>query len=297
LKNTILSVLVFLVLSDVSAQNSQRDSFKRNSFWTENLFIGPIKGKFKYQLDYQYRRMSDASDAEGASLNMFKNPAQHVYRPWVHYQMNDNVRFSISPLGFWETYTPAVEAGGVKKIQPEYRICPQVTLNNKFGRMSIDQRYRYEYRMFGLKVPDTSNNEFGYAQGHEFSGLANKNRFRYFIRATIPLGNHQKLEEKTLYIVAWNEIFLGFGGNTNNDKIWDQNRTFCLLGYKPKMDVPMRFEAGYGLQYANRFSSSSSNGVLTETGHHLEKNNIFQVFVIFENFNKLFVRKKEEPKP
>jgi len=120
-----------------------------------------------------------------------------------------------------------------------------------------------------------------------------KQRLRYFLRMIVPLGKHTKLEDKTFYIIAWNELFMGIGKNTNNDKIWDQNRSFCLLGYKPKMHIPMRFEIGYGLQYVNRFSSTFTNGTLVETGNKVEKNNILQVYVIFEDFNKLLSRKRD----
>jgi hypothetical protein len=288
-----ITLWTIFYLPETSAQVPQRESFSRNSFWTETVINGMIKNKWRYQLDYQYRRMSDASNITNASGNLFKNPFQHVYRPWLHYQMNDNVRLSISPLGFWETFTPAVEGGGQKKVQPEFRICPQLTLSNKIGRVSVDQRYRYEYRILGTKVNYTVNNEFAYSEGATFPLSARKNRVRYFVKATVPLGKHQKLEKNTFYLTGWNEVFLGFGDHTNNDKIWDQNRTFLLLGYKPDMKMPMRFEVGYGLQYANRFASSIQNGVLTESEAKLEKNNLLQFYIIVENLNEVFhLRKK-----
>ncbi len=297
MKKMIFLCLGLTLTTSMFSQNtvSPRTSFNRNSFWTETLFNGGITEKWRWQMDYQYRRESDASDATNASSNLFKNAYQHVYRPWIHYQLNPNFRFSLSPLGFWETFTPASESGGTQKIQPEFRICPQLTLSSKIGRIAIDQRYRYEYRLLGNKVANTANNEFGYTQGDDFLNSNVKNRVRYFVRATIPLGNHQKLEDDTFYITTWNEVFMSFGKNTNNDKIWDQNRTFCLLGYKPKMDLPMRFELGYGLQYANRVSSSVSTdangGITTETSNKFEKNNILQMYVIFEDVNKLFRHK------
>lgn len=289
--------------SSLFAQNNAeapRSSFSRNSFWTETVINGRITDKWKWQLDYQYRRQSDASDVKDASKNPFQNKFQHVYRPWVHYQMNENIRFSLSPIGFWESFTPPGEAGGVTKIQPELRICPQITLTNKIGRVIIDQRYRYEYRLLGKKVNEEAGNEFGYHQGANFDGAFSKNRARYFLRATVPLGKHTKLENNTFYITTWNELFVAFGKNTNSDKIWDQNRTFCMLGYKPNMDFPMRFELGYGLQYANRISSSldqtsvPGTTLTKETGNKIEHNNILQVYVIFENFNELFKSKKKK---
>lgn len=288
--------LLFVLLLSVSA-NAQtpapRQYYSRNSFWTETVLNGTIKGKVKWQLDYQYRRSSDASDVTNASGNPFKNAFQHVYRPWVHYQLSESIRLSLSPLGFWESYYPATESNGVRKIQPELRICPQVTVANKIGRVAIDQRYRFEYRMIGNKVTDANTNEFGYGQGFDYPMSARKFRFRYFFRAIVPLGNHTKLEANTWYINTWNELFLGLGHNVNNDKLLDQNRTFCLLGYKLNTQVPLRLEAGYGLQMAPKFAGSlNASNDLVETSNKLEKNNILQLYIIVEDFNKLFKLKK-----
>ncbi len=281
-------ICILFIAGAAVAQDNSRKTYYRNSFWTETILNGPIHKKFKWQLDYQYRRMSDASDVANASGNMFKTSYQHVYRPWLHYQLNDNVRLSLSPIGFLETWTAAAEAGGRKKVQPEFRICPQLTLMNKIGRVSIDQRYRCELRSLGIKEDELSGGEFGYSQGFDFQNVNRKTRLRYFMRAIVPLGKHVSIENNTFYIAAWNEVFLSLGKNIYNDKIWDQNRTFCLLGYKPTMKFPMRFEVGYGMQVANRFSGVLINGLLVETSNRLEKNNILQIYVIFENFNKLF---------
>jgi hypothetical protein len=282
-------ITLLLVVTSTTALFAQvaRQSFNRQSFWTETVVNGAITGKFKWQVDLQYRRMSDASNALNPSGNIFKNAYQHVYRPWLNYQLNDNVRLSLSPIGFWETFTPEAEVSThVRKMQPEFRVCPQITLTNKFGRLTIDQRYRYEQRYVGTNVVDSKHSEFGYNAGMDFPAGGKKGRMRYMVRATLPLGNHQKLEDKTFYLIAWNELFIGTGSQTITEKIWDQNRTFCLLGYKPKMSVPMRFELGYGFQFANRYKAG------TTPVNMVENNNILQVYVIFENFNKIFSAKK-----
>ena len=300
---TTLLTAILLVTKVIVAQTPTTDTrplVNRNSFWTETVINGVIKNKFKWQMDFQYRRTSDPADLSGKSGysgNMFKNDFQHVYRPWVHYQINDNIRVSLSPLGFWETYTGSLESGSARKVQPEYRICPQLTITNKiWDRVIIDQRYRYEFRYFGTKVTTAKAEFTDYSLGTDFPDAGRKMRMRYFLRAIVPL-NHKKLEKNTFYIIAWNEVFLGLGKNTANDKIWDQNRTFCLLGYKTNTEFPMRFEVGYGAIYKNNFASSiNSAGQLYETENKIEKNNILQVYIIFENFNKLFsLKPKDKP--
>jgi len=285
----LIACFLFVSMSTIFGQAM----YTRNTISVETSLIAKIDKKFSGQLDVFYRRSSDASHIASGSSNVFKNAAQHVYRAWIHYQMNENIRFSLSPFGFWETYTSALEADGVKKIQPEFRVCPQVTLTNKTSRITMDHRFRYEYRLFGAKVDDRSTGEFGYDQGMDFSSDHIRNRFRYYFRVQIPLGHHQKVEEKTFYINAWNELFLGFGSGTNNDKIWDQNRTYCTLGYKPKMKVPMRFEVGCGMFFVNRSSSSiNSSGLLVESSQKVEWNRVLQMSVVFEQLNMIFDKKK-----
>ena len=196
-KINVVLVVLMLVLNvfGSSAQTTDhREIVRRNSFWTETVFNGVIKDKWRWQMDFQYRRTSDPADARskaGYSSNMFKNNFQHVYRPWIHYQMNENVRFSLSPLGFWETYTGTVEGGGKRYVLPEFRICPQLTLTSKiFNRVIIDQRYRYEFRYIGNKVTTDKPEFTDYSYGMDFMDPNRKMRMRYFVRAIIPL-NHK----------------------------------------------------------------------------------------------------------
>lgn len=290
-KGVLAGILCMIALSGFS-QSVPRTYFSRNSFWTETVLNGSIAGRFKYQLDYQYRRMSEPGNVPKGSANPFVNRFQHVYRPWIHYQVNDKVRFSLSPIGFWETYSPASESGGVKMIQPELRICPQVTLSDKIGPVMIDNRFRLEYRMLGAKVMDVAPG-FGYGEGDDFQAAGRRLRFRYFLRALIPLGNHKTVEPNTFYINAWNEFFAGFGHNVYSDKLFDQNRSFCLIGYKLRTKVPVKVEVGYGLQIVNRsVSAYNSANVLVESSNMFERNNIGQVYFIVEDLNKLFAPKK-----
>ena len=305
MKKLVLTGLVLLSVKSFAQTTDARSFPSRNSFWTETIFNGKIKNKWSWQLDYQYRRQSDASFNSAQadySSNMFKTAYQQVYRPWIHYQLNENVRLSLSPIGFWETYASSVDAGTANttkslSVVPELRICPQVTLTNKIGeRLTIDQRYRFEFRAVGnTKYTSTSSiNDYTLGTG-DFPMGNRKMRMRYFLRATLPL-NNKKITDNTFYLVAWNELFLGIGQNTPNDKLLDQNRSFLLLGYKPKMDFPMRFEIGPGYILQNTFSSKMVNGVFNETGNRMVQNRILQVYVIFENFNKLFTYfKKDKP--
>src|ERR1700761_8355798 len=97
----------------VPAQNLAQDprvNTQRKSFWFETNIGGSITAnkRWQYQIDYQYRRMADASYVVGGNhSNIFKDPYQQVFRPWIHYwAIPGQVRLSLSPLGYWSTRTP-----------------------------------------------------------------------------------------------------------------------------------------------------------------------------------------------
>ena len=92
--------------------------------------------------------------------------------------------------------------------------------------MGVQHRYRFEQRF----VEDNF-----------------KLRFRYFLGLNVPL-NNAELIEKTIYLSAYNEIFL----NTKNT-VFDRNRLYSGLGYK--LNNSLKFEIGY----MNQFLAGGNN--------------------------------------
>lgn len=60
-------------------------------------------------------------------------------------------------------------------------------------------------------------------------------------RIQLPLKGNS-INNKTPYIALYDEVFVGFGKNVN-ENIFDQNRLGILLGYK--LNNSFRIEAGY----------------------------------------------------
>ncbi len=52
----------------------------------------------------------------------------------------------------------------------------------------------------------------------------------------------QTLDDKEIYAVAYDEIFVGFGENVN-ENVFDQNRLAVLLGFR--FNKTIRIEGGY----------------------------------------------------
>jgi hypothetical protein len=77
-----------------------------------------------------------------------------------------------------------------------------------------------------------------------------KLRVRYFLGLNLPISNKEMID-KTLYLSAYNEIFL----NTKNE-VFDRNRLYGGIGYK--LNDSIRFELGY----MNQFFDSNSRDQL-----------------------------------
>ena len=67
------------------------------------------------------------------------------------------------------------------------------------------------------------------------------NRLRYMYRMQIPLKG-KTIADKTPYAAIYDEIFVGFGKNVN-ENVFDQNRLGVLLGYR--FSSKLRIEGGY----------------------------------------------------
>ncbi|MBC7451204.1 MAG: DUF2490 domain-containing protein [Cytophagales bacterium] len=290
----------------------------RKSFWTEYNINGSIDSaqRWQYQIDYQYRRMADASYIEGGSHgDIFKNPYQQVLRPWIHYWViPKKIRFSLSPIGYWITWTPPQE-GSVYPINgqnqgqtvfPEFRICPQITINNQLGRLQFINRYRYEFRLIGDRTqPTTFWQDLG--DGYNFypnpigsgNGSSHQGRFRWQLRAQLLLTS-AKMQKNTIYLNMWNELFLGIGSHVAVNKMLNQNRTVALVGWKLPTAYPIRVEAGVTLQtnFLYNIGQVPTQPGITYNKQNVELNTAYTIYVIFDEFHTLYKnrkRKQDEP--
>ncbi len=275
----------FLLLICCISVSAQAQHTNHNQmFWTETVISGKIKGKFRYQLDYQYRRQGISEDTRtqmtfnhvsDTHTGIFTQAYQQVVRPWVSYQANKHLRLSLSPLGWWGTWRPS----GDKRttFEPEMRITTQALMAYPLGRVILEQRLRYEFRFFGNKLlTDGSQGKDYYS--NFLDSDTRKGRFRYMTRIFVPL-NHFKMEAQTLYFVSSNEIMLGVGHNILHEKIFDQNRLYAGLGYKASPEF--RFEVGYVNQIVpqKRLADGSKN---------TDMNHVLQLNVVIDDFPKIF---------
>jgi hypothetical protein len=269
-------------------QDAFAQRYNQNHFlWTELNLVVKTKGRVTFQLDYQFRRQGESESLRsqiqtGAYTNagekpratLVAHPAQQVIRPWIQYQLTDKVRISISPLGWWGTWTPL--GGTDYKFRPEFRTTFQLNASHALGRVALTQRYRYEFRFLGKDLPMD-----GSAGDDYYKGITNpenrQGRFRYMLRANIPL-TKPKLDAHTLYANISEEAFVSIGHTVKRERVFDQNRFLLGLGYK--FSPALCLETGYLNQ-------------LVPKGKQIDINHAVQVVLIIDDFAALLPAKKQ----
>jgi hypothetical protein len=268
------ALVLVLSLSHVAQAQSPRQYYHISNGWTDFNVSGKIAGKFSWQVENQHRREDMQGDYNEATTtgNPYNNLNQHVFRPYIHYQYSPAVRFSLMPLGW--IGSNRFKDGAPSAFFSELRVAPQIILTQQVGILRIDHRLRYEFRFFGQNQA-VDNKSFIY--GGDFSTTTFKERFRYQIKASMPLGK-DKMEDKTWYAQAYNELFVNMGEQVSNTNLLDQNRVLVGLGYRFTKHVSV--EAGYMQQVIFRFNNAAKNNV--------DVNNILQLNLAISNFETLF---------
>ena len=276
-KLSIITVLYLCVINTAIAQSPRRYYHISNG-WTDLNVSGKIAGKFTWQIENQHRREDMQGNYNDATTtgNPYNNLNQHIFRPYIHYQLNPSVRFSLMPLGWMGSNRFA--NGAPSAFFGEIRVAPQVILTQNIGRVRFDNRFRYEFRWIGQ---NQAVNEGGFLYSGAFSTTTFRERFRYQFKMTVPL-NHAKMDDKTFYAQAYDELFVSMGEKVANTNLLDQNRILIGLGYK--FNRFLSVEAGYMQQTVFRFNNTMKDNV--------DINSIIQLNFAVSNFEQLFQKAK-----
>ncbi len=201
-----LSIVAALLLS-ITGAYAQKDDFGSWNVINTKLIIGP---KWSAMTELQLR-----------SQSFYDNHFYYEVKGGVTYSFNKNFSLLVG-TGRYITYT---DGGSFTKpvTANEWRLWQQLTMNNYLERVKFEHRYRVEQRWF----------KTGY-----------RNRFRYRLMAAVPL-NGSKIEPKSFYISAFNELFL-----TNKAPYFERNRFFSGFGYQFSKHVSL--QPGYVYQYDYR---------------------------------------------
>ncbi len=198
--------LIIIVLLSVPLFGTAQDS-ELGNWW---MYFGNMKidSKWNWHSEVQYRNYNFIGDLE-----------QLLLRTGVGYNLSENNNNILLGYGYILSQN-YIDGTDDKFDVHEHRIYQQFITKQRFNRVYLQHRYRFEQRF----VED------------DF-----KLRFRYFLSLNIALNNKEMID-KTVYLSLYNEIFL----NTENN-IFDRDRIYGGLGYR--FSKALRVELGYMNQF------------------------------------------------
>ena len=162
-----------------------------------------INKRWNWWNEVQYRNFNFAGDLE-----------QLLLRTGIGYNLTENNNNILLGYGYILS-NPYVTGTNDKTTTTENRIYEQFITRQNFGRVFIQHRYRLEERFLSS----------GY-----------KMRFRYFLSFNVPI-NKPLIEKGSLYLSAYNEIFLNF-----KSPVFDRDRLYGALGFA--INKYLRIETG-----------------------------------------------------
>ena len=226
------AVIIFILLTtNIAFSQSKIVANQLNSWWT---YGGNhrLSDKWSVHTLYSHRR------------NDFTNYLQQsLVRVGLNYHANKNLIFTFG--GDWVITYPYGEQP-IAKTTTTYRSFEQMVLKNKVNRFYFKHRYKLEQQY--------TDKGYYYKVHH---------RFRYRFGMTIPL-NHKTMEDKTIFLTFFDEVFINFGKETNG-YYFNQNWAYAGLGFKINKSTSVAL--GYMNQYFPK-----SNGLYIENNHTFSVN-------------------------
>jgi len=203
--------------------------FSSNALFAQNFDLGSWNIlNLKYNASDKW---SIFGEAQLRSLKFYDHFHYYEYKGGITYKIDKNAVLSLG-AGSYQTYK---EGGSfvTPKNNNEFRLFPQISVFQSFGKLKIEQRYRAELRF-------TSN---GY-----------RNRFRYRVGLSYSFGT-EKEGYKPYQISASNELFF-----TDKEPYFERNRILIGFAYKPSRATS--FQIGYLHQFDYKINDETGRDFL-----------------------------------
>ncbi len=179
----------------------------------------------------QSEKWSFFAEAQLRSLKLYDDFHYYEFKGGVNAKVYKNVILTLG-AGSYQTYR---EGGNFvnPKNNNEFRIWPQLVLNQFVGKLKIEQRYRSEIRF-------TCN---GY-----------RNRFRYRVGLSYPFGK-VKNDYKPFQFTISNELFF-----TDKEPFFERNRSLIAFNFKPSKTTSL--QVGYLHQFDYKINDETGRDFL-----------------------------------
>jgi len=202
LKFLIICYLLFMVMSPILKVYGQSED-KLGSWYIYNGFFN-VSPKVELFFDTQVR-----------TYEVFSNKETFILRPYFNYNFTQNFLAGLG-LEYHKNWTYA-EDPGEKESFNEFRITLQSILSQKVDRVSIQHRYRYEFRNVDGQP---------------------RQRMRYRIQLTVPI-NNETVQKGTIFMNMYDEIMV----DTKPEFSFNQNWLYFAGGYQ--ITKSLNFQFGY----------------------------------------------------
>ena len=214
-------IIIICFTGHISYAQNTRITNKNTIGWYAYTGTFKINKNWGIHTEYQWRRDNIISDWQ-----------QSLLRTGINYQVNP--KLSLRAGYAWiETYNYGdIPINSFGKQFTEHRAYQMVTVSDKIGKVELNHRFMLEQRWIGRYANASLTKEDDYFF---------VNRLRYMYRMQIPLKG-KIITDKTPYAAVYDEIFIGFGKNVN-ENVFDQNRLGLLLGYR--FTSTIRVEGGF----------------------------------------------------
>lgn len=246
-------ILVSFFIVSFGTVSGQDKNIKHDSqIWLHYFLNTRLTDKWSANFDAGYRRTD----------KFVNKPLQWLVRTGATYHITNDVSFTAGYAYFsLHTITSKTEFD-----RSEHRPWLRVTLSQKYGKLNVYHRYRFEMRNI---------------QKNNLNGLLDD--YNSYFRAGYQLNlqyllNGDKIAKGTFYLIALNEMFVNFGADVLN--YFDQNRAYLGLGYGISKNT--NFTLGYQHVYSQQSTTAFSDLSTVR-------------FNIIQNID--FRKPKEEPQP
>jgi hypothetical protein len=182
----------------------------------------------KYNLD---NRWSAFAESQLRSLKFYNSFHYYEYKGGVNYKFNKDATLTLG-AGSYQTYK---EGGNfvLPKNNDEFRLWPQFSLQQSYGKFKLEQRFRAEFRFV--------NNDY-------------RNRFRYRLALMYAFGQ-QKKDYKPFQLSISNELFF-----TDKEPYFERNRIQLALNYRVNKKVTIQL--GYLHQFDYKINDETGRDFL-----------------------------------
>lgn len=260
----LLLVLLFVNFASVAwGQNTRLNDPNRVGWWV-NFTTIKLNAKWGIHTEYQWRRE-----------NFVAGWQQSLLRLGVNHQLTPKVQLRAG-YAWIETFNYGeFPINALGRDFTEHRTYQMATLIDKPGILDVSHRFMLEQRWIGRYTTPavTTEDEYFYV-----------NRLRYMFRMQCPLKG-KTIDDKEFYAAAYDEIFIGFGENVN-ENVFDQNRIGLLIGYR--FNKKWRVEGGFFNQILQLPREITLPGAAA--GQNVFQNN--SGFIINSYFNVDFSKSK-----